>query len=284
MVVGKWVTAGLDPDIYIDISEEDDPVRPILTLEIYNGGPQDLYIKLEAEGPEEWAFTPVELGQFPAGGKRTVTVENWAQRPLPGTELTETITLHLKCYTDSGYTDYLGEVRQSLNVHFIDLEAMMVVDDDDFTENTEGWSVGSLASDHYVTPPSSLYRDGTVISSGWSVSECEYESNLLVTYKSYDIPEAGEAFVCLYVRFAHDEIWPELSLVERYVAVEVNDKTVLFATEPDKWYKVVTPIPVNTTVTVRVKAYLNVHAEASFTASEDLDVKLWVDHVRVRYR
>jgi len=284
MVVGKWVTAGLDPDIYIDISEEDDPVRPILTLEIYNGGPQDLYIKLEAEGPEEWAFTPVELGLFKAGEKRTVTVEGWAERPLPGTELTETITLHLKCYTDSAYTDYLGEVRQSLNVHFIDLEAMMVVDDDDFDTNTEGWSAGSLASDHYVTPPKSLRYSKTVVQENEPVDECNVLGVPVKINKSFTIPDASEAYVSLYVRFTHSELWSEISLVERYVAVKVNGKTVLYATEPDKWYKVVTPVPVNTNVTVEVEARVAVHVDVSHTTPDCLELHYWLDHVRVRYR
>ena len=282
MVVGTWYASGIDPDIYIDISEEDDPVKPAITLEIYNGSDADLYIKLVPEGPETWTFTPKELGLVPAGEKKTFYIEDWGQRPLPGEELTELITLKLEAYLDSGYSEYVGAVTKDLYVHFIDMSGYNVIDDDDFTEDTEGWSGGVLSSTHYVTPPNSLLKSDTL----WDAttySACSTDAATPLVNKTFTIPDVPKAFLSLYARVEHDELPANAELTKAVVQVYVNDTLVAEVPALDRWVKIVTPIPTNMDVTVKVKGWLIVHFTASTSPSVSGQGRLYVDHVRVRY-
>ena len=282
MVVGKWWTAGVDPDIYIDISEEDDPVKPILTLEIYNGSDADLYIKLVPEGPETWTFTPKELGLVPAGDKKTFIVEDWGQRPLPSEEMTELITLKFEAYLDSGYTNYVGALTKDLYVHFIDMSGYNVVDDDDFETSGEDWSTGTLSDEHYVTPPKSL-RINTSVDFSPTEPDGTTKEGTNESYKDFTIPDVPRAYASIYVRMETETTHPNIGIEEARLTVKVAGKTVLETSRTGVWFKVVTPVPTNQTVRIVVEVYVKGYKAGSIDEVETARAYAYIDHVRVRY-
>lgn len=161
-IVGAAFTAHLNADkIYIDMTYLPDPITHKFWLTIQNQSLSALYFKIISNIPNWTVTTPSDgkLGSVAAGAAATFTPI--LSRAKPSSETTDTGSLTIEAYTDSGYTIKIGEASLSITVYIEDLESWTNVQKYDFNDGTpQGWSGGTVTSEvsvevggySYITP------------------------------------------------------------------------------------------------------------------------------------
>ncbi len=157
--------------IYSDLVNLPDPVVIGVTVRAFNYDSVGLYMKVDAT-LAGWTFTETNLGLLGAGANVYVNLDDFGSRAKPGAEITETIALRLRAYTDSGYTDLKWTFQRNLSVIFIKSDDGSWATDllNDFDDGTvQGWaaellvdgtgSVCEVAMDYVLSAPFSCRMD-----------------------------------------------------------------------------------------------------------------------------
>jgi len=251
--------------VYTDLAGLPDPVLLGLTIHYYNHSDQSLYMKIFISGPSPWSSNAVQLGSLGSGSDAYVNLDNFTSRTKPSQETTEELTLTLRGYNDSGYSELLYEFSRSLTVVFIKSDDGSWTTDvnNDFSDGTvQGWATMAEAgsdsgvtvhTDYVLSPP---YSIGNV--ANWSpVSSVPGESRLRI-YKSFTTPNKSQIFGIVNFRTLGENY-----LKLKYIEIR-RDSTVLihigrtfdmvdaeYAPE-GKWMRIVVPLPANTTFEFRI--------------------------------
>lgn len=148
MVIGALFQANLNADkIYIDLTYLPDPIKNKFWLKIQNQSLSTLYFKIVCNIPNWSLNTPADgkLGSV-AGGAASGNLMVIIERSKPGSETTDTGSLKIEAYTDSGYTNKVGEDDLTVTAYIEDLENWTDVIKSDFDDGTaQGWTLDPAA-------------------------------------------------------------------------------------------------------------------------------------------
>lgn len=217
--------------IYSDLVDLPGPVVLGVTVRAYNYDNVTLYMKVDAT-LAGWSFGSVELGAIGAGGNIRVNLDDFGSRTKPVAELTETIVLRLRAFTDSGYTSLKWTFERDLVVVFIksDDGSWATVLSNNFDDGTvQGWAVEDLVgsrpvvienvSDFVLSIPNSCRMDQYCLVGSVYIGN-EYLHGLFVWLDAEEIVHLGKVY-------------------SRYVETDYVPR--------DKWMRIVLPLPVNDT-------------------------------------
>jgi len=231
--------------IYRDIVNLPDPVKLGITIRYFNHDDVGLYFQITGSGTG-YTFGTVNLGLLASGTNAYKNLDEFASKAkpsagdLPSGEKEENITLTLKAYTDSGYTDLKWTFERIVTVHWINsADAAFTVDAlNNFDDGTvQGWAIttGSLgvATDYVLSTPYSLkgIRNDGIVDVGYEAYLNYFrilkDSDVLIHCGYYDTFPGGGGSL---------------------------DSTTDFVPR-DKWMRAVVPLPKNTALTLH--AYLH---------------------------
>jgi hypothetical protein len=260
--------------IYRDIVNLPDPVKLGLTIRYFNHDDVGLYFQITGSGAG-YTFGTVNLGLLAAGANAYRNLDEFASRAkpsasdLPNGEMEENITLILKAYTDSGYSNLKWTYERTVTVHWINsVDSAWTVDVlNNFDDGTvQGWAVADetgndtglgypaigVATDYVLSPPYSLI----IRQQNNSTSIKEVRARL---YKSFTTPNKDKVFAIFDIRNRqYSADYPR----SNYIKITRDDTTLVFIGKPhpsdivaipvDKWIRIVVPLPKNTTLELRI--------------------------------
>ena len=117
-------------------------------------------------------------------------------RDSPNTEIVESGNLIVEAYTDSGYTNKVGEAQLPITIYIEDLESWQDVEIYDFDDGTsQGWSLGSNMS---------IANDLSVEAGGYSARFYKSAGNFdTKTYlqKSITLPDRDKVRFSLFLAY-----------------------------------------------------------------------------------
>jgi len=243
--------------VYADIVNLPDPVKLGLTVRIFNYDDVTLYMKVDGYD-SSWSLTSNELGAVGSGGNAYYNLDEFGTRARPASETDDAITVRLRAYTDSGYTNLKWTFERSVHVSFIKSDdGSWTLDElDNFDDGTvQGWSgTGSgdgppvVATDYVLSPPYSLKM------TAWftSFTLTQY------IYKTFSTPDKAKVFAIADSRFSHGA---GHSWIHRF-SLKVDGVTTLYigstagypVTAPwNRWMRFVFPLPPNSTPEIRLR-------------------------------
>ena len=212
--------------IYSDLVGLPDPVIIGVTVRAFNYDSVGLYMRVDAT-LAGWTFTETDLGLLGAGANVYVNLDDFGSRAKPGAEVTETIALRLRAYTDSGYTDLKWTFQRNLVVVFIKSDDGSWATDllNDFDDGTvQGWLVEALGP--YGSVVISVEMD-YVLSNPYS---CRMK-----VYSHYPGPYVGNIFLHgVY-------IWKDASEVIHLGKAYSGSQSTDYVPQ-DKWMRIVIPL------------------------------------------
>jgi hypothetical protein len=137
--------------IYTDVVNMPDPMMLGITIHYYNYSDENLYMKIFIEGPSPWTPNAVNLGLLNSGLNTYVNLDNFTSRTKPTSATTEVLTLTLRGYSDSGYSNLLYTFSRSLTVVFIKSDDGTWTTDfsNNFDDGTvQGWAARTVTGDY----------------------------------------------------------------------------------------------------------------------------------------
>jgi hypothetical protein len=199
----------------------------------------------------------------------------------------ENITLILKAYTDSGYTNLKWTYERIVTVHWINsADAAFTVDFlNNFDDGTvQGWALtcevtpsnaGSLgiATDYVLSAPYSL-----------KMKPCWYGGGEGRSYisKSFSTPNKSKIFAIADVRMAHQS---GSNGGLKTLRIQNGTAVLVFLGKPydtvasanyipkDKWMRIVVPLPANASVDFRI--------DLDYYTGTGYEAYLWLDDFRI---
>jgi len=247
----------IDPEVVVSITDLPDPFTFSLLLAITNNEDQDLYFRATLVNPPAgYSNYTKDLGLISAGGSAFKLYSLTRSKPtLTDGEYTETLTVRIEAYTDSAYTNLYATKDIQVTVTFIDHKdpAFTAIDVDNFDSgDVEGWALVDIgenftaklagpgeprvASDHYVSPPYSMYTN----------SSSEPDTYAIV--KSFNVP-TGYTKAYLVIHFWSNNDWG-IRIVNSQGKKLVKPSGLL---NNQKWYRVVVKLPVGESTTVQLQ-------------------------------
>jgi hypothetical protein len=259
--------------IYRDIVNLPDPAKLGLTIRYFNHDDVDLYFQITGLGTG-YTFGTVNLGLLGSGADAYVNLDEFASRAkpsasdLPNGEMEENITLILKAYTDSGYTNLKWTYERIVTVHWINsADPAFTVDVlNNFDDGTvQGWAVADIENNYLAEgyPKLEVVTD-YVLSSPYSVrmgqattADPAYVSARL--YKSFTTPNKNVVYAIIDLRIRKADsfgAYMKQIFIRRdgtvLVALGKEDTLDTHNLPENKWMRIVTPLPPNTTLTVEI--------------------------------
>ena len=257
--------------IYRDIVNLPDPVKLGMTIRYFNHDDVALYMQITGSGPG-YTFGTVNLGSLASGANAYTTLDEFVSRAkpgvgdLPGGEMTENITLILKAYTDSGYTDLKWTYERTVTVYWINSVDAAFTEDalNNFDDGTvQTWAV---ASEVGGTDPTVAAVTDYVLSAPYS---CQMKTGQRDTateirtrlYKSFTTANKDKVFAILDIRAGREGtgetyVWMKYHKIQRnttlltFLGKDVNEEVHHFPM--NKWMRIVVPLPKNATVEVQI--------------------------------
>jgi len=285
--------------IYRDILNLPATVLLGLTIRYFNHDDVGLYFQVTGSGTG-YTFGTVNLGLLASGADAYANLDEFASRAkpsasdLPNGEKEENITLILKAYTDSGYTNLKWTYERVVTVHWINsADAAFTVDElDNFDDGTvQGWAAANelnapfpslgVATDYVLSAPYSLK-----LSEGQRDGLQGYELRNRI-YKSFTTPNKSKVFAIIDLRTSRYGtgdiyIWNKRVIIRRDTTVLVQigyyDASETHRLPMDKWMRVVIPLPQNTTVEIQIAHSVYMWAYASGYPAGGL---LWIDDFKI---
>jgi hypothetical protein len=207
--------------IYRDIVNLPDPVKLGITIRYFNHDDVDLYFQITGSATG-YTFGTVNLGLLASGANAYQNLDEFASRAkpsasdLPNGEKEENITLILKAYTDSGYTNLKWTYERIVTVHWINsADPAFTVDVlNNFDDGTvQGWAVTDETGNQAGYPTISVVSD-YVLSSPYSVKMKQKPVSGTVQvrarlYKSFTTPNKDTVFAVLDLRYTNITILGE---------------------------------------------------------------------------
>jgi hypothetical protein len=277
--------------IYRDINNLPDPVQLGITARYFNHDSVTLYFQLTGSATG-YTFGTVNLGSLAAGTDAYQNCDQLASRAKPSTgdlpngEMEETVTLTLKAYTDAGYSNLKWTFSRNVTVHWINsADPAWTVDVlNNFDDGTvQGWSweneenmgapTVAVATDYVLSPPYSL--KATTVTPTPSV----FATGDLV--KSIATPDKSSVYAIIDARF---DLAPTAAGNNVVFAEVRRDSTVLIHLGAanhasissnqiplQKWIRIITPLPRNTSLNLKVKMQSRILTSGSYYISMWLD-------------
>jgi len=277
MVIGTVFNANLNADkIYIDLKYLSDPIEHTFFLTIKNQSLSTLYFKLICDIPN-WSITsPTDgkLGSIASNSSSTITIT--ISRANPNTEVTELGNLIVEAYTDSEYTNKIGEAQLPVEIYIEDLESWEDVEIYDFNDGTsQGWTLGNM----------SIVNDLSVEAGGYSARCYGYGNMYPYLEKSITLPNKNKVRVALFIAVKHDGKG-QISADSHFknISIQVNDEKVFDIPYTFKsfygkgvytwgWYKIVADLSKykNQTVTLKISFTISCYTYSRAYA--------WIDRI-----
>ena len=260
--------------IYGDIVGLPDPILLGITIHYYNHSDETLYMKIFGSGPSPWNSNAVELGSLASGANAYINLDNFLSRTKPTEALTEELTLTLKGYMDSGYSDLKYEFSRTCTAVFIKSDDGTWTTDhsNNFDDETvEGWAVAlidttdtdptiscDIATDYVLSVPYSLKM--TIKGVDWfggGLVKCWSRGKF---YKNFTTPNKDVVYAIANLRISG---YVSGSIYGKQLKVLRDSTTLIYlGKEPDhvsseyfpknKWVRLVFPLPKNTDLTVNL--------------------------------
>jgi len=285
-----------EPDYWVCLDVASMPAKLSfgLTVFCYNSYSQELYFELSGAG-ENYAFTKYQVGSIKAGSKKHVILTDFFTRDNPKPILTgilkEKVTITLKAYLQSNYTQLKFEYSRPLFIKLIDSssEAFSIALLEDFEDKEVGaWSHSASTG---VTVSKSAATD-FVYAGSYSLkisakeSKCTSGNYWFEAIRKVSIPVASEAYGILHLRLARDSLAHIAS-----IRIYVNGKQVAMAgianptskdyVELNRWLQFAFPLPVNKTVELKIR--VDFHREYSSSGGYVYQY-LWLDDLKFIYK
>ena len=259
--------------IYRDIVNLPDPVKLGITIRYFNHDDVDLYFQITGSGTG-YTFGTVNLGLLASGANAYQNLDEFASKTKPSTgdlpngEMEENITLTLKAYTDSGYTNLKWTYERVVTVHWINsADPAFTVDvlnnfDDGTVQgwaavneagNSAGYPTLAVATDYVLSPQYSLKMAQTNTTSGG----IELRARI---YKSFTTPNKSKVYAIFDIRA---NVSSAAQVFIQYITINEDTTILVFLGRPyvgagtqflplAKWIRCVVPLPSNTTLELRV--------------------------------
>lgn len=255
--------------VYTDVVGMPDPMLLGVTIHYYNHSAINLYIKIFGTGPSPWSSNSVELGLLNSGASNYRNLDNFLSRTLPTSETTEQITLTLKGYSDSGYSDLVYTFARNVTVVFLksDDGSWTLDEDDDFDDGTVmGWDVRKILG---AQSPTLAVVNDYVLSVPYSIKmthkgETNNAYNEGELYKEFTTPNKNTVYAIFNVRTDR-----YLTIIYQYWLRIIQGSSILlqiggggpsFPYYPNKkWMRIVVPLTPNVTeeLKIRHRAYMH---------------------------
>lgn len=251
--------------IYRDLVNLPDPVKLGMSIRYFNHDDVALYFQITGSCAG-YTFGTVDLNggaSLASGTDKYENLDEFASRSKPAAETTETITLTLKAYTDAGYSDLKWTYNRSVEVVWIksDDPSYTVVLNNFDDGTVQGWAATNEAGNKAGYPTVAVATD-YVLSAAYSLKMDSYrETN----------PCRSRLYKQFTTHATHDTIYAILDVRNGQAATHYGknnrfqrDAVILvYLGRPydavaatyipmDKWFRVVIPLPKNTTLEVRV--------------------------------
>ena len=288
--------------IYNDIVDLPDPMLLGLTIHYYNHSDTALYMKIFGSGPSPWSSNAVELGSLASGTNAYINLDNFLSRTKPTEALTEELTLTLKGYTDSGYSDLKYEFSRACTIVFIKSDDGTWTTDynDNFDDGTvQGWNhisevgpAGStsldVATDYVLSTPYSL----KMTFSAFGLSLCNHGQARCRMEKSLVSPDKTKVFAIMNLRNSNattssgstDRNPKYLDILDGTDILvhlgRVYDTVSSDYLSINKWMRIVIPLPLNTNVALKIRLSGHVHGTWTGIASVGT-FYLWLDDFKI---
>jgi len=254
--------------VYNDIFNMPDPVLLDLTVRIYNYDEVGLYMRVDGYD-SAWAFSDNKLGLLGSASNMQRCLDQFGSRARPNAETSESVTVRLRAYTDSGYTNLKWTFERTVDIMFIKSNDGSWTQDflNNFDDGTvQGWAHAieekcyqksfGVVSDYVLSPPYSLcaHREGT----GTGHNRSRF-------YKSFVTPNKNKVFTIIDARFDNDVFNTGGLRRNVYVEIQRDDTLILhlgiqYAEAPlsiqgfpnERWLRFIVPLPKNETIEVRL--------------------------------
>jgi len=266
--------------IYRDIANLPSTVKLGLTIRYFNHDDESLYFQITGSGTG-YTFGTVNLGSLASGANAYKNLDEFASRAkpsagdLPSGEMEETITLTLKAYTDSGYTNLKWTFERTITIHWINSEdATFTLDEEDnFDDGTvQGWATSgpwagtvAVATDYVLSSPYSLKN--TRQHTGGVPST--YTTNV---YKQFTTPNKDKVFAIIDMRLGRGSA--SVNHLSNSILKD-SDILIYINTPPyNKWIRHVVPLPKNTTLTITIERNVNWQGSPDYSY-------LWLDDFKI---
>ena len=277
--------------IYEDIVNLPDPVKLGITIRAFNYDDVGLYFQVTAQC-SGWTFETENLGLVGSGADIYRNLDEFGSRAKPTSETEQIIKLILKAYTDAGYSNLKWTYERNITIVFIksDDPSYTVDELDNFDDGTvQGWGavtesarnvVREVVTDYVLSASYSLQMRQ------WGTIAETYEERARL-YKSFITPDKSVVYAIIDVRTGHEADSGGAWIRNKYIEVR-RDGTVLvhvgklFNTvqaddfPPDKWIRIVVPLPPNTTIEVQVA-----HSVCAHVTATNLSAYLWMDDFKI---
>jgi len=253
-------------EVVIPMDGMPDPMPIDFPFKATNVGDSSIWVTAELVNPPSgWSnYSAQQLGELQAGVDDYFLFDT-PQRSKPTTGTTEQVTLRVKFYSDSGYTNLINQddvVFEFTYVDFEDTDEYDVVDDDTFELDTEGWQkVDELGS-------SSFGRDTGVSRTGTASLQHKLGTNNSSTgvyhlKKSFTIDNRAAAYIRVWLQARRGDLTPEFILevitdaedvVQKRVIPIAMDRSPRGGTEIfEQWLCIGAKLPTNGTYEVRLR-------------------------------
>ena len=283
--------------IYGDIVGLPDPILLGITIHYYNHSDETLYMKIFGSGPSPWSSNAVELGSLASGVNAYINLDNFLSRTRPTEALTEELTLTLKGYTDSGYSDLKYEFSRACTIVFIKSDDGTWTTDfsDNFDDGTvQGWTAiregwidyltFGVTTDYVLSTPYSckmLYSHDI----GGGAGPYQIKNTL---YKEFTTPNKDMVFAILNVR--NDASGSTFIKAPKYLEIKRDDVVLvhlgkLYDTNSTtyiplkKWTRIVVPLPTNTILTAKIVLVFCLRNPSAYDMS--IDISTWLDNFKI---
>jgi hypothetical protein len=281
--VGMIFVANLNADkIYIDYSNLPDPVLHKFLLTIRNQSLSTLYFKILSY-VSNWSISDPSNGQLGAvGSGSTGTYTITMSRSKPTGEVTDTGYLRIQAFTDSAYSNKVGEVDLNVTVYIEDLENWTNVTINSFDDGTaQGWTLASgmtVANDRSIEVGGYSLKTPAVINSTGS----------FYIYKDITLPNNNKVRISFYksLMFQSQSAYTITGILSNLSVKASGDKTFDIplsvitdsvpsgATHNLGWYKFTADLSAykGQTVTIRIEWQLTASGASAVGYS-------WIDRI-----
>lgn len=291
--------------IYADVVDMPDPMILGVTIHAYNHSDSTLYMQISGSGPSGWNTNSVNLNTMSSGAGAYFNLDNFLSRTRPASAITESVTLTLRGYSDSGYTTLIYTFQRTVTVVFIKSNDGSWTTDfsDNFDDGTvDGWAANysnfnlhgcsasaSIATDYVLSSPYSC--KGTITGEVWygNYGVCGGE-----LYKSFTTGIHTTTYAIINVRLGEDSTGAISPIYAGLMLSILQDSTVLTylgiglleAYETDKfprnrWVRIVVPLPSNTTFILRIRTAVALNCSGFYGDGPWINNYIWIDDFKI---
>jgi hypothetical protein len=261
-----------------------------MTVRYYNHSDTAMYMQISSISGLSWTGSTVNLGSLGPGLNAYKNLDNFASRTKPTSAVTEILTVTLRGYSDSGYTNLVYVHSRDVTIVFIKSDDGSWTTDfsDNFNDGTvDGWTAAldeyyvnyssascAVATDYVLSNPDSLkltvHNQGIAfIPSGTCVGEI---------YKAFTTSSRATVYAILNIRNAIDA---GVGGTLDYVRITVNawnGVPLIYLDTPvlDRWMRIVVPLAISTSVTIRM-----VTKQYGHNSTQSVNSYLWLDDFKI---